>query len=254
MICRSLVKDKATGKQNIVWFGSCGKNIGYMPIEFAGYDDDGNPVVSVNGSSRKWQNCYLDFYIATRGPFKNESLVWGETFAYPRDDLYPADDLYPDPGTEVRYFRLDTEIGSYIPVETMPSDWNDHYMDYYIAEFEPNQDPQYDPSRVYYAHGNKISGENYSHSSEGVRSSLIQRLSVLKGELWYKASYGLPLTEKVKNKGIYDSIIINIITTHPDVKNLISYSSSFDKKERKYAFEFKALTVYGNELSVSYAI
>lgn len=93
---------------------------------------------------------------------------------------------------------------------------------------------------------------NYSEKGEAVKNSLIQRLFIIKGELWYKASYGLPLTEKIKNKGIYDSIIINIIFEHPDVTNIVSYNSIVE--DRKYKLDFVAYTVYNEEIRISYII
>lgn len=98
-------------------------------------------------------------------------------------------------------------------------------------------------------YGNAIKAKNYSEKGEAIKNSLIQRLSVIKGELWYKASYGLPLMEKIKNKGIYDSIIINIISEHPEVVNIPYYNSYID--EHKYYLEFIAYTIYNEEIKIS---
>ena len=87
---------------------------------------------------------------------------------------------------------------------------------------------------------------NYAGEQEGVKYSLVPRLSVIKGELWYKASYGLPILEKIKSKGIYDAIVINIILEHPDVTNIENFTSSFDKKEHTYKLETCDInTIYG---------
>ena len=96
-------------------------------------------------------------------------------------------------------------------------------------------------------------GENYATGQEGVADSLIQRLSVIKGELWYKASYGLPLLEKIKNKGIYDNVIISIITSHPNVVNLTYYNSTIDEK-RRYVLDFAVYTTYNEEVKIQYTI
>lgn len=95
--------------------------------------------------------------------------------------------------------------------------------------------------------------DSYADEQTGVRASLIQRLSVLKGELWYECYYGLPLTDKVVNKAIIDANIINIIMSHPNVKNILSYSSSVSG--RKYRFDFTVLTTFADEtadISLSY--
>lgn len=127
----------------------------------------------------------------------------------------------------------------------------------------PNKDPK-DPKKILKQNivwfgscgkdefGNKLPYENYATKQEGVAASLIQRLSVIKGELWYKASYGLPLMEKIKNKGIYDSIIINIISSHPDVIRIIDFDSKV--LDRKYSLNFTVYTTYKEELKISYII
>ena len=94
--------------------------------------------------------------------------------------------------------------------------------------------------------------ENYSEKQEAVRNSLIQRLSVIKGELWYKASYGLPLMDNIKNKGIYDSVIINIIMEHPDVRSIVYFNSEI--VDHKYTFDFVVDSIYNEDVSISYEI
>lgn len=248
MICRKLIKNDITGKQNIVWFGSYGKNLNYIPMNFT-LDQNNVPV--------NWRVNYSTYYIITSNngePYLNTSPIWGSDGIYPSNSLLPNNDLYPKETIQgVSYFKKENNV--FIPVKTIPDDWPTNYMNYYIIEFELNNSLEYDPNKTYYAHDNKLdAGENYSKNQQGVRDSLIQRLSIIKGELWYKASYGLPLTEKIKNKGIYDSIIINIITEHPDVKNILEYNSSVDKNTRKYTFNFIVYTVYNEEVSVSYII
>lgn len=93
---------------------------------------------------------------------------------------------------------------------------------------------------------------NYSTRQEGVRDSLIARLDLIKGELWYRRSYGLPLLEKIKSKGIIDSIIINYIMDHPDVVNIEQFNSYFSEEdEHKYVFDCTINTVYNEQISFS---
>lgn len=96
--------------------------------------------------------------------------------------------------------------------------------------------------------GNKIPAENYSTEQEGVRDSLVQRLSVLKGELWYKMSYGLPLFDKIRDKGIYDAVVLNIVQSHPDVKTVVDFKSSI-KENYQYSVSFILTTIYTEEES-----
>ena len=86
---------------------------------------------------------------------------------------------------------------------------------------------------------------NYSKAQEGVKDSLIQRLSVLKKELWYNPNYGLPLIDKVRNKGIYDAIALDIITSHPDVRNVVKFESQVES--HKYSLSFVVTTIYTSD-------
>lgn len=90
---------------------------------------------------------------------------------------------------------------------------------------------------------------NYSSGQESVKDGLVPRLSVIKGELWYKKSYGLPLMEKIKSKGIYDSIIVNYMMEYPDVANLVDFSSYLDG--HSYVYDTTIMTVFGGPIRVS---
>lgn len=71
----------------------------------------------------------------------------------------------------------------------------------------------------------KSSHTSYVEDKEGTAASLTQRLSVLKGELWYSMSYGLPLLDKMKTKAQMDIAILKIVNEHPDVKLVLNFSS-----------------------------
>lgn len=90
--------------------------------------------------------------------------------------------------------------------------------------------------------------DNFSSKQQAVVDSLSQRLSVLKGELWYSINEGLPLLDKTKSKLSLDSALGSIILKHPDVTNIIEFNSKiFD---RKYHADVKILSVYG-EISIN---
>lgn len=92
--------------------------------------------------------------------------------------------------------------------------------------------------------------DNYAERQEGVAMSLIQRLSVLKGELWYQINNGMPLLEKVRSKEIIDSYIISAVLNHPDCNSFSSFNSSVENKH-DYHCTFKVNTIYGEvELSI----
>lgn len=96
---------------------------------------------------------------------------------------------------------------------------------------------------------NKVNKEtkldsSFSEAQQSVVDSLTQRLSVIKTELWYDISYGLPLFDKVKNKIAMDGAVASIVTSHPDVISMSSFESMIVNK--KYSCTFQAVTKYGN--------
>ena len=91
--------------------------------------------------------------------------------------------------------------------------------------------------------------ENYSQYQEGIKNSLIQRLSIIKGELWYNINYGLPLLDKIRNKAVIDAAILNIINRHEEIKTIRKYVSSVS--DHVYTFEFIAETIYNTSFSFS---
>ena len=93
--------------------------------------------------------------------------------------------------------------------------------------------------------------DNYVEKQEGVAKSLIQRLGVIQGELWYNISYGLPLLSKIRDKAIMDSAIVNIINDHPEVVSIRKYESKVDQKTHTYYFTAEMMTIYGEGISIS---
>ncbi len=74
--------------------------------------------------------------------------------------------------------------------------------------------------------------DNISTGQNGVVDSLVQRLSVIEGELWYSVTEGLPLLDKIKSKVELDAAITEIIFGHPDVLEISKLESQInDKKE-----------------------
>lgn len=100
-------------------------------------------------------------------------------------------------------------------------------------------------------YGENQVAENYVERQEAVAKSLVQRLAVIKSELWYNINYGLPLFDKIRNKAIIDAAIINIITGHEGVRDIINYTSSVDQKSHTYSFKADISTVYDENISVS---
>lgn len=218
MKCRALVQDD-NKYQNIVWFGSYGKNEDYILLKEEPED---------------FKSCYFKYYRLT-SITQNYSDVWDKTKEY--------------------YLMFN---GDFILTKNKPDNWEETYTQYCFLKSTTISQGTSFVLNSFYLHNNakfykpENKRENYSYKQESVKNSLIQRLSVIKGELWYKASYGLPLMDKIKNKGIYDSVIINIISEHPDVKNIIYYNSTVE--ENRYTFNFIVESIYNEEVEINYTI
>lgn len=74
-------------------------------------------------------------------------------------------------------------------------------------------------------YNSKNKHDNYADNQESVVNSLQQRLSVIRGELWYNVQYGLPILDKVKSKTMMDSSVITIVSSHPDVVDITEFNS-----------------------------
>lgn len=85
---------------------------------------------------------------------------------------------------------------------------------------------------------------NYSDKQEAIKDSLTQRLSVIRGELWYNVSVGIPLFEKVKKKGVLDTYISIEILKHPDVEEVLEFKSDIINNHY-YTCSCKVLSKYG---------
>lgn len=99
----------------------------------------------------------------------------------------------------------------------------------------------------------KIENSDYAEGAEAVVYSLIQRLSVLKGELWYNKGYGLSLLEKVRNKNFIDGEIINIILSHPEVRSIINYESKISN-DGGYRIKVQILTIYNTNEEIETSV
>lgn len=86
---------------------------------------------------------------------------------------------------------------------------------------------------------------NYASKQEGVMHSLEQRLAIIQGELWYNPRYGIPLLEKVNNKGLIDAVIIEEIYNHPDVDNIQTFTSRL--VNHTYSCSFSCTTRFTTE-------
>ena len=86
--------------------------------------------------------------------------------------------------------------------------------------------------------------ENFVDEQDAVVSALNQQLKIIKGELWYKMNFGLPLFDKIASKIQMDSAVIDIITNHKDVIVVNDFTSYISKG--KYSCSMIVKTKYGD--------
>ena len=90
---------------------------------------------------------------------------------------------------------------------------------------------------------------NYVEDTDAVVASLIQRLSIIKGELWYQVNYGLPLTDKQTGVNVFDLVIADIISSHPGVASLDKYTSKITG--HTYYYSCQITSIFGDTLTIS---
>lgn len=88
----------------------------------------------------------------------------------------------------------------------------------------------------------KKTDSNYSEEDENVADSLQQRLSVIRGELFYNIIHGVPLSDKV-NKIVIDTSIMSIVNAHPEVTGIVNFES--EQIGDKYSAQLQISTIYG---------
>lgn len=87
--------------------------------------------------------------------------------------------------------------------------------------------------------------DNFAEGNTWVRDSLIQRLSVIKHELWYNYTYGMPLVEDGTAKVTIDAFVMETVQSHQDVIEITSFSSSISGHEYSCTINFS--TRFGND-------
>lgn len=83
------------------------------------------------------------------------------------------------------------------------------------------------------ASGKKIQTQSFVENIDAVTAALNQRLSVIKNELWYNMSFGLPLTDKVSSKYIVDASVNDIVLSTQHVVEITRFTSSISGRTYK---------------------
>lgn len=78
---------------------------------------------------------------------------------------------------------------------------------------------------------------------DGVNQGLMQRLSLIQGELSHFLDAGFPLLDKKSGKAIYDAYVINVVSRHPDVTGITKIESKVENNA--YKCNLSISTTYG---------
>lgn len=227
MKCRRNYVDEK-GIRKIVWFGSCGAEVDKNGI----YEDSSIANVS---------NVYpLSMFIERFIPQGNFNIKARDNFK----GYIKVTSFYEDGSTDVEDLLYTIAADNEISITFHDDDIvsikveSHHVQDPAILEFTYFTYPL---KTIFF--NNLDKHDNYSDEQQGVVDSLTQRLSVIKGELWYNVSYGVPLLDKVRSKGIMDAYIISIIVHHPDVVRVENFNSSISK--HSYSCYADIISKYG---------
>lgn len=93
--------------------------------------------------------------------------------------------------------------------------------------------------------GNKLSTTNFVENNAYISSELTQKLSVIKNELWYDFTNGLPLTDKVNKKVIIDNYVLSTIQQQNGVLDIISFTSNIASNNHTYRCNVVIHTIFG---------
>ena len=250
MKCRNIIRN-GDGTYNIVWFKSVGsKSIAGLQDEYATL-----PIVRGSITAMEYPNMICGFtdvsntgatcaFSAARPDLQQFSLI--ATAAQGQDvtiSFYNTNDP-----SEVFYTKtFTTRIDLIDYITTGYSELKNLTLKVETSNFSTIS--QF--LLKLYGVSEAEKAENYVEDSEAVSVSLIQRLSVIKNELWYSINYGLPLLDKVRNKAIIDAAIIKIINGHEGVQNIIEYKSGVEQKNHTYYFTANIATIYNQNISIS---
>ena len=90
--------------------------------------------------------------------------------------------------------------------------------------------------------------DNFASENEMVRDSLIQKLSVIKHELWYDYQFGMPLVDSNIAQVQIDAFVMQTITQHQDVIAIQKFKSKVEG--HAYACNVEIITKFG-EVKIS---
>lgn len=228
MRCRKIIDG------NVVWFGSAGtKHIDGESIQLPTFEDfDNGTTITLERETMQGQTINVSGSLLNVDSSMIIDLYDDNTFI----QRITIDESNTD---DTERFDIDNILQSKVTKMILSGHLTTDIT--FTISFKP-----YDKAILVYDKSKKEqnSGFNFSDKQQAVSDSLTQRLSVIKTELWYNVTYGLPLYEKVKSKEVIDSNVLSIVDSHPDVVTVKSFQSKI--LNSKYSCDMQILTIYGD--------
>jgi hypothetical protein len=90
---------------------------------------------------------------------------------------------------------------------------------------------------------------------ESLQQRLFIKLNMFKNEWFLNTEFGVPYYQKILGQtsklDVVNAILIDIITTTPDVASVDSFSSSLNAATREFTASFLVTSTSGNQIKVS---
>lgn len=215
MRCRKI--EETNNKKCLVFFGSKGvSNTNYHVI-----------MKNMKDSTYVEEFDCESFYISFRG-VKQKCYYYkngNQTFNFFVDSKYVNTNFVPDSVSTIIDGDIKTDKAKY-------NEWySPNSVDFIIYPKSIKTD----------------NGKSYANGKEGTSQSINQRLTLIQGELQHFMNQGFPLMNGNCNKYMLDSYIINVVSRHPDVTQILM----LDSRVVNHNYEAKIIinTKYG-ELSL----
>lgn len=245
MICRKIHKD-ASNHVDIVWFGSYGRE----PSEYEEKTVLVKNVPTYIYKDTKKNYADVSFYLNNLEPNSNVDVYLDPT---ERDQIAiklvrltqynpTTDEKEVLDEFEITGFDNVFEFDVYLDGDGFTGLFVE-MIDVYYPGTITNAEVTF-TSRKYASLKSDSQMKSFAEKQEGVMCSLTQRLNVIKGELWYNVNEGLPLFDKETTITSMDAYVIRTVMRHPDVINIISFTSSIENRH-EYTCSLQIQTKYG---------
>lgn len=94
------------------------------------------------------------------------------------------------------------------------------------------------------ANGNKLPANSFLSNADYIANDLLQKLSVIKSELWYDVNFGIPLLDKPLSKQAIDTAVLSIITKHSAILAILNFQSTI--VANVYTANITMSSIYGD--------